>query len=143
DDRVPSLSIKEGSDGRVLLHCHAGCSIDDILRALGLARRDLFPASLPLSAPTQVRATEPKPALPVKPRPPGELLAEVRDTLRRYVSFQLMEQPTAIALWVLHTWAFDAAYFTPYLHVFSAETSSGKSRLLEVLALLVNKPWKL
>jgi hypothetical protein len=73
----------------------------------------------------------------------GQMLDAVRDVLRRYVSFQFIEQPTAIALWVLHTWAFDAFYFTPYLHVFSAETSSGKSRLLEVLALLMNKPWKI
>jgi Protein of unknown function (DUF3631) len=60
NDRVPSLSIKEGSDGRVLLHCHAGCSIDDILRAIGLARRDLFPTGSSL-APRQATATEPYP----------------------------------------------------------------------------------
>src|SRR2546430_178231 len=79
----------------------------------------------------------------VKPRPLDELLDAVCNVLRRYVSFQLPEQPLVIALWVLHTWAFGSAYFSPYLHIYSAETSSGKSRLLEVLALLVNKPWKL
>jgi hypothetical protein len=41
-DREPSLSIKEGSDGRTLLHCHAGCSIDSVLSSLGLTHRDLF-----------------------------------------------------------------------------------------------------
>ncbi len=56
--------------------------------------------------------------------------------------FSLPAQPEIIALWVIHTWVLDAFEYTPYLHVFSAETSSGKSRLLEVLALLVNKPWK-
>ena len=25
DDSSPSLAISEGDDGRVLLHCHAGC----------------------------------------------------------------------------------------------------------------------
>ena len=25
DDREPSLSIRDGGDGRVLVHCHAGC----------------------------------------------------------------------------------------------------------------------
>ena len=42
DDRHPSFSITEGSDGRVLLHCHAGCETDEIVAALGLELRDLF-----------------------------------------------------------------------------------------------------
>jgi len=43
EDRTPSLSIDEGADGRVLLKCHAGCNTDDVLAALGITRRDLFP----------------------------------------------------------------------------------------------------
>jgi hypothetical protein len=43
-DHEPSLSIKEGPDGRTLLHCHAGCSTDSVLSSLGLKHRDLFPA---------------------------------------------------------------------------------------------------
>jgi hypothetical protein len=46
EDRIPSLSIDEGREGCVLLKCHAGCSIDDIVNALGLTKRDLFPESL-------------------------------------------------------------------------------------------------
>jgi hypothetical protein len=42
DDRVPSLSIREGDDGRVLLHCHAGCTKRDILDRLGVEWSDLF-----------------------------------------------------------------------------------------------------
>src|SRR5438105_298728 len=42
DDTTPSLSITEGKDGRVLLHCHAGCGTDDVVRALSLELRDLF-----------------------------------------------------------------------------------------------------
>lgn len=42
DDRSPSLSIAEGSDGRVLLHCHAGCPFDDVTRALGIVVRQPF-----------------------------------------------------------------------------------------------------
>jgi 5S rRNA maturation endonuclease (ribonuclease M5) len=41
-DHTPSLSISPGSDGKVLLYCHAGCSIDDIVAALGLELTDLF-----------------------------------------------------------------------------------------------------
>lgn len=43
DDREPSLQISEGADGRVLLKCFAGCSVDEITQALGIATRDLFP----------------------------------------------------------------------------------------------------
>jgi 5S rRNA maturation endonuclease (ribonuclease M5) len=43
DDRRASLSISEGKDGRVLLHCFAGCACDEILSAVGLTKRDLFP----------------------------------------------------------------------------------------------------
>jgi hypothetical protein len=46
DDRSPSLSIRETSDGTVLIHDHAGCSPVDILAAVGLELRDLFPAPL-------------------------------------------------------------------------------------------------
>lgn len=42
EDGSPSLSIKEGRDGRVLLYCFAGCSLTAILQALGLSIRDVF-----------------------------------------------------------------------------------------------------
>lgn len=41
EDRKPSLSISEVDD-RVLLHCHAGCSVERVVAALGLEIRDLF-----------------------------------------------------------------------------------------------------
>jgi hypothetical protein len=41
-DINPSLSVTTGEDGRVLLKCHAGCSLEDILGAMGLDKRDLF-----------------------------------------------------------------------------------------------------
>jgi len=42
DDDAPSLSINEGDDGRVLVHCHAGCDTVAIVAAMGLTMRDLF-----------------------------------------------------------------------------------------------------
>jgi hypothetical protein len=42
DDRVASLSVSEGDDGRVLVHCHAGCTIERIVAAVGLELRDLY-----------------------------------------------------------------------------------------------------
>lgn len=43
EDRSPSLSIKALDDGRILMHCHAGCSVDQVVGALGLQIDDLFP----------------------------------------------------------------------------------------------------
>jgi hypothetical protein len=42
DDRAPSLSVREGDDGRVLVHCHAGCSVEEIVEAMGVSVSDLF-----------------------------------------------------------------------------------------------------
>ena len=42
-DRSPSLSITEGDDGRVLVHCFAGCGAAEIVAAVGLELSDLFP----------------------------------------------------------------------------------------------------
>ncbi|MDA0835522.1 MAG: AAA family ATPase [Planctomycetota bacterium] len=41
-DVNPSLSINIGDDGRILLHCHAGCKIDVICEAIGVKKADLF-----------------------------------------------------------------------------------------------------
>lgn len=43
DDQRASLSLSTGNDGRVLVRCHAGCSTPQIVAALGLTVRDLFP----------------------------------------------------------------------------------------------------
>ena len=41
DDRNPSLSITR-IQGQVLVHCHAGCNVGDVLAALTLTAKDLF-----------------------------------------------------------------------------------------------------
>jgi hypothetical protein len=43
DDRGPSLAIRATDDGRILLHCFAGCDVQDVLGAVGLEFSDLFP----------------------------------------------------------------------------------------------------
>jgi hypothetical protein len=35
-DRNPSLSVKDGRNGRALLHCFAGCAYDEIVTALSV-----------------------------------------------------------------------------------------------------------
>jgi Protein of unknown function (DUF3631)/Toprim-like len=76
----------------------------------------------------------------VQPERGFEALAQIVSFLRRYVVLA-PEQADAIALWVVHTHAFEAAEATPYLAITSAEKESGKTRLLETLELLVAKPW--
>lgn len=43
DDRSPSLAIKDCGDGRVLIHCFAGCETEDVLSAVDLTFADLMP----------------------------------------------------------------------------------------------------
>jgi hypothetical protein len=46
DDRHASLTVAEGTDGRVLVRCHAGdgCTFEEIVAAAGLKPADLFEA---------------------------------------------------------------------------------------------------
>jgi len=47
-DTKPSLAISEAQDGRILLHCHAGCPQDDVIagveKVYGISRSELSPA---------------------------------------------------------------------------------------------------
>ena len=43
DDRSPSLSIKLAQDGKVLVHCFAGCTAREVVESVGLRLSDLFP----------------------------------------------------------------------------------------------------
>ncbi|HIF50428.1 MAG TPA: DNA primase [Thiotrichaceae bacterium] len=42
DDRSPSLSMRE-IDDRLLIHCFAGCDVNEVVNAVGLELSDLFP----------------------------------------------------------------------------------------------------
>jgi uncharacterized protein DUF3631 len=69
-------------------------------------------------------------------------LAQVVSLLRRYVVFANDHQVVAVALWTAHTHDLAAADSTPYLAVTSPEKRSGKTRLFDVLELLVANPWR-
>jgi hypothetical protein len=43
EDRRPSLSVREADDGKLLVKCWAGCSVDEVVAGLGLRMEDLFP----------------------------------------------------------------------------------------------------
>src|SRR5439155_122756 len=72
----------------------------------------------------------------------NKLLWKTVEFLKRFVVFPSRHETIATALWVLHTHAIDAADATPYLAITSPEKQSGKTRLLEVLELLVARPWR-
>lgn len=69
------------------------------------------------------------------------LLEQVADTLERYVVLPGEHERDVLALFAAHTWAIDGAHATPYMLVISPEKRSGKSRLLQVLELVVARPW--
>jgi hypothetical protein len=69
-----------------------------------------------------------------------EVGAEVLDDVERFagqfVAFPTRHHLVALCLWIAHTWALIAFYVTPRLVLESPEPGSGKTRVLEVLALL-------
>lgn len=69
-----------------------------------------------------------------------QLLLEVEWFLKRFVVFGDPYQVVAVVLFVAHTHALDAADVSPYLLVTAPTKRSGKTRLLEVLELLVHDP---
>ena len=77
---------------------------------------------------------------PADPKDLDTLLDDIRDFVRRFVVVT-PEQATVLALWVVHTYTIGAAETTPYLSINAATKQAGKTRLLEVLAQLVSRPW--
>ena len=71
----------------------------------------------------------------------AELLDEVRMFVRRFVVLPTDGTGDLIALWVLHTHAIGAAWASPYLRVTSAAPDSGKTLLLEILAVVCRRGW--
>lgn len=57
NDRRQSLSVSTGDDGRILVHCHAGCSTEQVTEALGLTLSDLMPETKEKSGQRTIVAT--------------------------------------------------------------------------------------
>ncbi|ETZ75118.1 hypothetical protein L841_0076 [Mycobacterium sp. MAC_080597_8934] len=64
------------------------------------------------------------------------MLDEIHAMLTKYVAFPSDHAAIACALWVAHTWVVWAFFTTPRLVIQSPEPGSGKTRLLELLAIL-------
>lgn len=47
EDKGPSLAVRETEDGKVLVHCFAGCSVHEVVGAVGMDLTDLFPPRHP------------------------------------------------------------------------------------------------
>lgn len=43
-DRHPSLNLKIGDNGALIMYCHVGCTAYEIVSAVGLCLSDLYPA---------------------------------------------------------------------------------------------------
>jgi len=61
--------------------------------------------------------------------------------IRRFIVLTA-EQADTLALWAMHTHAFQTWTTTPYLAITSPTLRAGKSRLFEVLELVVARAWK-
>jgi hypothetical protein len=71
----------------------------------------------------------------------GALLDAFVEFLRAYV-VMTAAQSDAVALWIAHTHVLDAFETTPFLDITSPEKRCGKSRLLDLLELVVARPWR-
>ena len=69
-----------------------------------------------------------------------EVLFEVAGFFQSYLAIS-DSQRDVLSLWVMHTHTIEACDRTPYLNIFSPEKRSGKTLLLDLLVLLVRKPW--
>lgn len=66
----------------------------------------------------------------------ADLLDDIDTMITKYVAFPSEHHSIVVSLWILHTWVVNAFYVTPRLIWDSAEPGSGKTRGLELLALL-------
>jgi hypothetical protein len=66
----------------------------------------------------------------------AELLCDVEHFAGPFLAFPTNHHLVVLSLWVAHTWAVSAFYMTPRLVLDSPEPGSGKTRVLEILALL-------
>lgn len=88
EDGSRSLSVAEGDDGRVLLHCFASCTADKITAALGLKLGDLFPGGS-----RDWLETSRQPSTPEERQ-----AAENRRLRRKVTALDLDQQRTSLAL---------------------------------------------
>jgi hypothetical protein len=70
----------------------------------------------------------------------ASLLNSIVEFIGRFLVLS-SHQLDAIALWIVHSYIFENAYYTPYLKIWSPEMQCGKTLLLEVMEVLAARPW--
>ena len=83
-----------------------------------------------------VRAEMRKPATPY-----ATMLDNITDEVIRKHIFLSRDEAIVLTLWVAHTWCLDAADMTPYIHLRSPIPRGGKSRVIEVMKMIVARPF--
>ena len=106
---TPPLSINEGDDHRVLLHCHAGCTPDAICDAIGIEMADLFPT------PDEVGRT--RHAKPGNGRPAGRTFATANEAVK---ALELQHGKRS------EIWTYTDSNGTPVGAIVRWDTSAGK-----------------
>ncbi|HXI86916.1 MAG TPA: DUF3631 domain-containing protein [Parvularculaceae bacterium] len=71
------------------------------------------------------------------PEAAAKILSDVRDFIARFCIFPDEHALMAVTLWAAHAHMVDNFHTTPRLALLSPEPASGKTRVLEILALLV------
>ncbi len=74
-----------------------------------------------------------------EPQGTAQLLGDLEAAFARHVVLPV-GAPPVLALWVLHTWAFEAADYTPRLALTSPTKRCGKGIVLELLGLVCRVP---
>jgi hypothetical protein len=125
-------------NGALAAVCANGCDTAAILDGL------LKPAKKEAKkkpSPADYAPPEEKAAADAPPVNGGELLDEIRAFIGRYMVLPSDEAADVLALWTLHTWSVRAAFATPYLRIVSAAADSGKTLLMEILAVVCRNGW--
>ena len=101
-DRLPSLSIAEGREGRTLIICHASCELRDILGSVGLSMSDLFVGSRTMTPEIRQRMGEEDRLMALETREGAFILNQTLDpTNRNY--WMAAERNNAIEIRALRT----------------------------------------
>ncbi len=77
---------------------------------------------------------------PPAKHPPSDVLDLLESTIAQYLVCS-PAQRSVLALWILHTYTFQAAHFTPYLNIYSPLEESGKSTCMAILRSFCARPW--
>lgn len=79
---------------------------------------------------------------PEKPEPPVDGLPLIADIAAMVGKFMVMpaEFVDAVAMWVVHTWLYDAFHHTPRLLITSPTRGCGKTTLLNIVGALAARP---